>query len=247
MPLPTIQYPIYELTVPSTQKTIRVRPFVVREEKLILMALESKDEKEIISTAKQIISNCILDNDFDVEKAPFFDVDYLFIALRGKSLGETIPLKLRCHAIVDGKDCNTKFDASADISNIEISKDNPSKTVELGPKLIVHMKYPTYGVMKALNANGGVLDNKINVVIACIDKIIQDGKSYSANEYSKEELTKFVEDLLEEQFMRLENFVDNFPSFAVVVQQKCPKCGFNHDLRYTDLTGFFQYSSAMTH
>ena len=115
MALPKIELPAYDFTIPSSGKQIRVRPFTVKEEKMLLMAIESKAPSDIILTVKQVINNCILDGDLDVDKMPFFDIDYLFIFLRAKSVGETVAVKLTCNNVVDDKPCGNEFMAEMDI------------------------------------------------------------------------------------------------------------------------------------
>lgn len=149
MDLPKIDLPVYELKLPSSGKTVTVRPFLVKEEKLLLMAVESKDENNIIQTTKQIINNCILDNDVKIDKLPFFDVDYLFIALRAKSIGEVVPVNFICKMPFAAQTCGTMFPVDIDISRCEVKKDDSiSFDIKLTDKVGVKMKYPSYEVMK---------------------------------------------------------------------------------------------------
>ena len=121
--LPKIDMPVYEIKIPSNGQSITVRPFTVKEEKLLLMALESDDDLEIVNTTKQIINNCIVSEKIDVNTLPFFDVDYLFIALRAKSIGEKVDIKYTCKNVVDGQICGASFNAEIDVSNVKIVKD----------------------------------------------------------------------------------------------------------------------------
>jgi hypothetical protein len=125
MALPELILPIYELTIPSSGKQIKVRPFVVKEEKILLMASESNDDLEIINTTIQTIKNCIVEGDVNVEKLPFFDIDYLFIALRAKSIGETVDMTFICNnQIEDESICGNKFEAPIDIGKVTVIKDD---------------------------------------------------------------------------------------------------------------------------
>ena len=238
--LPKIDVPIYELNLPSSGKTIRVRPFIVKEEKLLLQALESKDETQIVETTKQIVNNCILSEDVDVEKLPFFDVDYLFIALRAKSVGEAIDVSFRCNNRVEDTKCNFVFQAAIDISNISVDNLGQEKKIQLTDKVLVKMKYPSYDVMKRLSDKDDTLSKKIKVIAASIDMIVEGDKVYSPKDYSKEEFEEYIGGFTEEQFKKVSAFVDNFPSFKVIADNKCPKCGFNHHIEYTDFTSFFR-------
>jgi hypothetical protein len=240
MTLPVVDVPIYELKLPSNGKEIRVRPFLVKEEKLLLIAAESDDIEEIIKTTKQVINNCLIDKNIDVDKLPFFDVDYLFIALRAKSISESIEMRFTCNEInKEGEPCRHAFDTEIDISKAEIFKTDVPNTFDLDKGTSVKMKYPSYSIMKTLNENDNALENKIKVIAACIEHIVQRDKVYSSKDYTKVELQAFVEGLTEENYKKLELFVDNFPYFAVNVQKKCPKCGYLHDIRYTDFASFF--------
>ena len=140
MTLPKIDVPIYDITLPSNGKTIKIRPFLVKEEKLLLMAIESKDNDNIIKTTKQVINNCIVSGDLDLEKIPFFDVDYLFIALRAKSIGEKIETSYVCNNVVDGNKCGGVFETDIDISNCVIKKkDDITMDIALSSKLSMKM------------------------------------------------------------------------------------------------------------
>jgi len=238
--LPTIDVPTYEIKIPSTGKPVTVRPFLVKEEKLLLMALQSNDDQEIINTTKQVIRNCIIDGDIDVEKLPFFDVDYLFIALRAKSVGESIDIKFTCNASVNGSKCGNIFPARIDISNSKVVKDDSiSNDVVLSGTLRIKMKYPSYSAMKTILDDDEVLNKKIKIVVSSIEYIQDKDKIYSTKDVSKEELTSFVENLTQDQFRKLEHFVDNFPSFVVTTEATCDKCGYNHRLEYRDFSSFF--------
>lgn len=239
--LPKIQAPTYELKLPSNGKEILIRPFLVREEKLLLMAAESKDEQEIIRTTKQVINNCLVSGEVDVEKLPFFDIDYLFIALRAKSVGESLDLKFNCQAVQpDGDICGNAFDVKIDITNVELlQKKDVEKDINIAPSIRIKMKYPTYSLMKAISMEDIPIERKIVVITNCIEQIIEKDKVYTQKDFTKTELKNFVEGMTQEQFKKLEYFVDNFPTFAINAKSKCGKCGFEHNIQYDDFTSFF--------
>lgn len=239
--LPKIDVPIYELALPSSGKTVRVRPFLVKEEKLLLIAVESKDQNTIIQTTKQIINNCLVDEDVSVDKLPFFDVDYLFIALRAKSIGETVAVNFICNIYKEGSKCGTMFPVDIDISKCEIKKkEDITNLIKLTDKVAMKMKYPSYEIMKRFNESEDALSKKIKIIVASIDQIIDGDKVLASKDFSREELEEYVEGFTEEQFKKLENYVDNFPSFVIKAQGVCPKCKFEHHLEYTDFTSFFR-------
>jgi hypothetical protein len=248
--LPKVSVPIYELNLPSSGKPVKIRPFTVKEEKLLLMALNSKDDNQIIETTKQVINNCILSEEVDVEKLPFFDVDYLFIALRAKSVGEAIEVNFICNNVLTDSShgvglgtsskCSMVFPVPIDISKVEVSNKNMEKTIRLTDSIVVKMKYPSYEVMKRLVDNEDDISRKVKVIVESLDMIIDGDKIYSSKDHSKEELEQFVEGFTDEQFKRISVFVDNFPGFEIIAEKQCPKCGFNHRIRYKDFTSFFQ-------
>lgn len=241
MALPSITLPTYELTIPSNGKKITIRPFLVKEEKLLLMALESQEDIDIINTTKQIIKNCIVDgDDVDIDKLPFFDVDYLFIALRAKSVGESIEVKFTCNNYHNGNVCGEVFPANIDIANCKIIKNEKlDPSIPVNAQFKVKMKYPNYTVMKSIMDNDNVLNKKIRIIAGSIDYIQDRDKVYTSKDVTKEELNAFVEGLTQEQYKRLEEWVDNFPYFVVTSQAKCPKCGYDHELEYREFTSFF--------
>lgn len=241
MALPKIDVPTYDISLPSTGKTIKIRPFLVKEEKLLLMAVESKDNENIIKTTKQVINNCIVAGDVDVEKIPFFDVDYLFIALRAKSIGEKIEMSYTCNNDTPQGRCGGVFQADIDISNCEIDKNEDiGLDITLTNTLKMKMKYPTYSIMKAIMGNETILEKKIRVICSCVDRIVNGDKVYTTKDFSKEELKAFIEGLTQDQYKKLEQFVDNLPTFYISSKSKCPKCQFEHNIKYTDFTRFFQ-------
>lgn len=239
MTLPKIDVPIYDLKIPSSGKVLKVRPFSVKEEKLLLMASESKSIDDVITTVKQIIGNCIIEGEVDLNKTPFFDVDYMFIFLRAKSIGESVEVRLTCNNVVNDKVCGNVFETGLDISNCEIvTPEEITNDIKLDAKRGVKMKYPGYSVIKHIE-QAPLADQKTAIIVSSIE-YIYDGKTmHSAKDYSKDDLKKFVEDLTEENYKKLEAFVDNFPTFVVTMDAKCGKCGFEHHVRYSDFYDFF--------
>ena len=240
MSLPKIDLPVYDIKLPSTGQTIKIRPYLVKEEKLLLMAVESEDDNEIINATKQVINNCIIEPKIDIEKLPFFDVDYLFIALRAKSVGETIEIKFTCNNLVDGRSCNNVFPAAIDIANSEITKPagvvNP---IELGNGIKLKMKYPNYTTMKRLLENDNVIDKQTSIIAGSVEQIISNESVLTEKDFSKADLAKFLEDLTKEQYQKLVDYIENFPSFVINAEAKCDKCGYNHKLVYDDFASFF--------
>lgn len=243
MPLPKIDMPIFELTIPSTGKQIKVRPFVVKEEKLLLMASESKDVREVIEVTKQIINNCIIDGGeeaVNIDKLPFFDIDYLFIALRSKSIGENIDLQFKCNNIVEGEKCGSVFETQVDISKATVEmNDSVTDDIKVSDGKGIKMKYPNYATMKIIMSEESDIDKKIKLIANSIDYIYDKDQIYPAKDHTKEELIEFVEGMTEVNFKKLEYFVNNLPGFIVRLEAPCNSCGFVHKINYRDFDDFF--------
>eukprot|EP00697_Spironema_sp_BW2_P016224 gnl/Spiro4/7369_TR3861_c1_g1_i1.p2 gnl/Spiro4/7369_TR3861_c1_g1~~gnl/Spiro4/7369_TR3861_c1_g1_i1.p2 ORF type:complete len:247 (+),score=24.63 gnl/Spiro4/7369_TR3861_c1_g1_i1:8222-8962(+) len=171
----------------------------------------------------------------------FFDIDYLFIALRAKSVGESIDIKYTCNNVVDGNACGAVFPATIDITNCKVVKDDTiSNEVLLPGQIKVKLKYPNYSQIKAILDDENVIDKKIKLVVASIDYIQEREKIISLKDTTPEELTTFVESLTQEQYHKLEHWIDNFPSFVITSEATCKKCGFKHQLEYNDFDAFFR-------
>ena len=239
--LPKIDVPTYQIKIPSSGKEITVRPFLVKEEKLLLIAAQSKDNMEIINTTKQVINNCIVEGHrTNIDNLPFFDIDYIFIALRAKSIGETVNVNFTCNNIVDDNPCGGRFAAQIDITKCELVKNSDIKQdITLSGSIKLKMKYPTYAVMKTLGEDDITIEKKIKIISASIDQVIDKNKVYTSKDFTPNEIRNFVEGLTQDQFKKLEEYVDNFPSFVVNAEAKCPHCGFDHKIKYDNFASFF--------
>jgi hypothetical protein len=239
--LPKIDLPTFTIKVPSTGKESTFRPFVVKEEKLLMMASESNDSNEIIKTTKQVINNCLVSGDINVEKLAFFDVDYLFVALRSKSIGETVELKYRCNHKTDGVECRNVFDVNLNITDYEVyGTDKEKLDIDLQNGIKLKMKYPTYTAMKSVNSSDNPFDRKIDLLVNCIEIIYDKDKVLTDKDFSKEELRGFIENLSEQQFRKLDEFINDLPFFQFVAEADCNKCGFHHKIKIQDFESFFQ-------
>jgi hypothetical protein len=241
MTLPTIDMPIYEMKIPSSGETIKVRPFTVKEEKLLLMAAESGNIKDVTNTVKQVINNCIISGKFDVENVPFFDIDYAFIYLRAKSIGEKQEIQLNCRNKPDEvNECGATIPAFVDMNDVEVVK-NPDLDfdIKLDKGKGVIMKYPPYSAIKSIEEEKQPIDKTIMMIIHCIDKIYDKDNVYPAKDHSIADLKAFIEQLSESNFKKLEAWTKDFPTFLAVIDAKCPKCGFEHHVRYSDFEDFF--------
>lgn len=231
---PNNDLPTFEVKLPSNGKKIALRPFTVKEEKLLLMAVESGDVKDIIATTLQVVNNCIQDVTIDIDKLPFFDIDYLFITLRSKSVGEKISVEYTCNK------CDAKYPSNIDIQNCKIDKNSAiKKNIDLG-NMVFTMKFPTYSTMKIINENEHIINKKIEIIYGSTEYVTQKDRVYKVDvDMSREETIELIEELTQGQFKKLEEFVDNFPSFLIESKTKCPKCKTEHIVQYKDFSRFF--------
>ena len=206
MPLPKITTAEYELKLPSSGKTIKYRPFLVKEEKILILSLESQDNKQITNAVKQVLKECVISKGIKIDQLPSFDIEYLFLNVRGKSVGETIDLLVTC-----GDDGETEVPVTISIDEITVSRsDDHSPDVELSDGYSVKMKYPS--LSQFVDSNFGelegkdVVDKSFDMVASSIDMVYNDEEMFSAAECTKKELKEWVESLTSAQFQKIEKF-----------------------------------------
>ena len=203
MPLPKVNTPTYELVLPSTNKKIKYRPFLVREEKILIMALETEDVKQITSSVIEILNACILTRGIKIEKLATFDLEYLFLNVRAKSVGESIDVNVTCP-----DDNKTTVEVKVDIDSIKIIKSkNHKDTVKLDDTLSLKLNYPSIEQFIENNfesSKGGEVTNTLDMITSCIDMIYSDEESWNASETSKKDLEEFIEQLNTKQFRVIE-------------------------------------------
>ena len=238
MPLPTISTPTYELTLPSSNRKIKYRPFLVKEEKILILAMESQDTKQIARSVKDVISKCILTKGIKVEKLSTFDIEYLFLNIRGKSVGEKIEVMVTCPD--DGK---TQVPMSIDIDSIKIQKDkNHSTDIVLDDTYTLRMKYPSLNEFIKNNfgavENMGV-DDTFDLIASCIDQVYTEEESWTSDECTKKELSDFVESLNSSQFKLVENFFVTMPKLSHTIKVKNPNTKVESDVKIEGLQSFF--------
>ena len=233
MPLPVINAPTYELTIPSTGQTVQYRPFLVKQEKILLMANEGGEASEIVRAMKQIIGNCI-QNGYNTDNMPLFDVEYIFLKLRSKSVNEFSEVGFRC------PECDEVNRVQIDLSGVEISVDDThSNKVELTNDIGLIMKYPQ---LDSVNIND-LESNDVNVVFevisSCIDSIYQGEEIHDSGDYTKQEISEFINNLTQEQFLKIQQFFDTMPKLSHTVPYKCGKCEYDEPLLLEGLQNFF--------
>lgn len=242
--LPKIDVPIYETKLISNGKTIRYRPFLVKEQKIFLMAAESNDPNETVNAIKQVINNCVID-DIDVESLATFDIEHLFIQLRARSVGEVVSLKYNCNNTVkdeEGKEkvCGGKVSFDLNVLEISATKD-PEHTnkIQVTEKMGIVMKYPTFKTVNKLDINSNDMEQILDVIIGCIDYIYDEEKIYYAKDSTKEELIEFIESLTQGDLEKIQKFFDTLPKFKKDLKFKCGKCGYEDDIVVEGIQNFF--------
>lgn len=245
MALPKIDVPIHTVDLPLTKKTVRFRPFLVKEEKLLLMAMESQEQKTIIDSIKQVLNNCCLD-EVDIESLPTSDLEFFFLNLRARSVGEIVELQYRCNNKVkdeagEEKTCNhvVKFDLNILEVKPEIPANHTTK-IELTKDLGIMMKYPNITAIETIEAGeGSDVEKVMKIVSECIDFIYDTESIYYKKDISAEELTEFVESLTREQFSKIQEFFDTLPKIRKTVEFTCGKCGYKEDIVIEGIQNFF--------
>ena len=245
MALPKIDVPTYETKLISNGKTVKYRPFLVKEQKLFLMAAQSTDEKETVDVVKQVLNNCIL-SDIDVDDLPTFDLEHLFMQLRARSVGEVVNLKYNCNNTVkDDKDeekvCGSLVKFDLNILDIKpIIDEKHSSKIEISDKLGILMKNPTLSLIKdAGNLANEDVDTVLNVIVSCIDYIYDADQMYYAKDSTKEELLEFIENLQQEDMEKIQLFFNTMPKIAKELDFKCKKCGYEETITVQGIQNFF--------
>ena len=241
MPLPKINTPTYELTLPSNKKKIRYRPFLVREEKILVLALESEDQKQITDAIIQIIGDCLITKNVDVTKLPTFDIEYLFLNVRSKSVGESVEVNITCPD--DGK---TKVETSINIDDIKVVKSKDHKLIiQLDEKYSMKLKYPSLDQFIENNFDFEMAEPNESVSAAmsmlssCIDIIYDQEESWDASESTKEELDEFIDQLNTKQFQQVEEFFRTMPKLSHTIKVKNPQTGVESEVVLEGLASFF--------
>ena len=241
MPLPKISTPQYELVLPSTGKTIKYRPFLVKEEKILILALESQSTKEITNAIKQVLKDCIVTKGVKVEELPTFDIEYIFLNVRGKSVGESLDLIITC-----GDDGETQVPVTVFIDQIKVEEDPEHKRdIQLDTDLVLRMKYPSLDQFIktnfdfSSNQSSSNIERSFDIISSCIDVIFNAEESWSAADSTKKELTDWIETLTPNQFKEIEKFFDTMPRLSHTVKVTNPKTKVESDVVLEGLTSFF--------
>jgi hypothetical protein len=240
MALPKIDIPTYEIELPISKKKIKYRPFLVKEQRNLLMAIESDETSTIQQNIKDILYNCTLTEGIDIERLPILDVEYYFINLRAKSVGEVVESSYRCNNEIDNEPCKNIMKANINLLEIKPNLSNIiDPEIKLTPQLVIKMKYPEFGNVKESLNMDNITDITFNMIANSVEYIYDGEQFYYANEAEPGEMLDFIEQLNQEQFDKVENFFNNLPRMINNVKMKCGKCGFDHTIEVEGLENFF--------
>lgn len=241
MALPVIDTPVYDLTLPLSKKEIRFRPFLVKEQKNLLMAMEADDSETIERNIRQVLQNCTLTKEINIDKLPVVDIEYYFLNLRARSVSEIVEGEYLCNNEVDGKECGGKMKSSFNLLEIKVDMDPDTKdTIQITDKLTIKLKYPEFSLVEKLKGKESAVEIAFEIVADSIEYIFDGEQYYYADETPKEELMQFLETLNQAQFSKLEEFFNKLPVINKTVDMTCPRCGFVHNLTMQGLESFFE-------
>jgi len=238
MPLPKINTPTYELVLPSSNRKVKYRPFLVREEKLLIIALESEDLKQITTAVIDVLNSCILTKGTKVEKMATFDIEYLFLNVRAKSVGEQVEVNVICP-----DDGETTVQMPIDIDAIKVQKNKEhTDIVKLDDDISLKLKYPSLTEFISSNFDADAtndVDTTMHMITSCIDIIYNAEESWKASESTPKELEDFVEQLNTKQFKDIENFFNTMPKLSHKINVKNPKTEVESEVVLEGLASFF--------
>jgi hypothetical protein len=240
MALPKIGTPIYDLELPLSKKKIRFRPFLVKEQKNLLMAMESGDRESIEQNVKQVLNNCTVTEGIDIDKLPVIDIEYYFLQLRARSVGEIVENKYRCDNMVDEKSCGNIMETSLNLLDIKVSGIvEGNDVIQLNETISIKLKYPEFSILNKLSKLTSVSDIAFEMIAESVEYIYDGEQFYYAKEVETKEIVEFIESLNQQQFSKIEDFFANLPKIEKKIEMKCSRCSFDHTLDVEGLESFF--------
>ena len=237
MPLPQISAPTYELTIPSSKRKIRYRPFLVKEEKILVIAMESNDIGDIARAVKQVLGQCILTKGIKIDKLSTFDIEYLFLNVTGKSVGETVDIKVTCP-----DDGVTTVPVTVDLDAIQVTFDpEHDKDIILDDKLKMRMKYPSLDefIKENFQVDNVGFEQSIEMIASCVDMIYSEDETWTGADFTQKEMVDFLEGLGSKQFKELEKFFTTMPKLTHEIKVKNPKTKKENTIKLEGLAAFF--------
>ena len=238
MPLPKIATPTYELELPSTRQSIKYRPFLVKEEKVLVIALESEDTKQITNAIKAVLKNCVLTKGVKVETLPTFDIEFLFLNIRGKSVGEEIEVNIVCP-----DDEQTNVPVSIDLDSIQVQRsDDHTNQIKLDDDLMMEMKYQSLEQLIKNNFDfdeKNQMDQSFDLIATCIDKIYNEDEVWATADCTKKEVKEFLESMNSSQFKEIEKFFESMPKLKHTIEVTNPNTKVKSEVVLEGLASFF--------
>jgi len=235
MALPKLDSPTYELSVPSTGAKIPYRPYLVKEEKILMMAMESNNTNQMMTAVKDVIRSCTSES-VDVDTLAMFDIEYIFTQLRAKSVGETATIKVKC------EECETSNEVDVDLQEVRVDiPQSDTKVIKLTNTIGVSLRYPSVDTMMRAQADESKsdIDRVFDLITACIDSIYSGDQIFDASEQTEQELRDFIESLNTKQFNEVREFIEGIPSAAITVKFKCTSCSHGNEFDVKGLGNFF--------
>lgn len=240
MALPKIDSPVFTLKLPLSGREIKFRPFLVKEHKNLMMAKEADDYETILRNVKQVLLNCTLTDNVDIDDLPILDIEYYFLNLRARSSGEVVELKYICNNEVGEQECGNVMDTTLNLLDINITDHNENDNlIQIDKNLSVKLSYPKFSSLNEFDKSQDITELAINMIVDSIEYIFDGQQYYYANESTKKELIEFVEGLNQSQFSNLEKFFENIPKLDKTINITCSKCGFQHVIVVEGLDDFF--------
>lgn len=243
MALPKLEVPTYEIELPLSKKKLKYRPFLVKEQKNLLMAMESGDADTIQHNIRDILGVCTLTPDINLDELPIIDIEYYFINLRAKSVGEISETRYRCNnKVSETKECGNIMESKINLTEIyPESEEVVDPEIKISDNIVVKMRYPQFGLIKdSINMNN-VTDVTFNMIASSIEYVYDGEQFHYAKETTKEDLIQFIESMNQQQFEKIEHFFNNIPKLKKKIDLTCSKCSFNHTLDVEGLESFFGY------
>ena len=238
MPLPKIATPTYELELPSTGQSIKYRPFLVKEEKVLVIALESEDNKQITTAIKAVLKSCILTKGVKVESLPTFDIEYLFLNIRGKSVGEELEVNVICP-----DDGETTVSVTISLDEIEVQKDeNHSNKIKIDDSIMMELKYPSLDQFIKNNFDfndKNAMDQSFDLIASCIDKVYTEDEVWATADCTKKEVKEFLESMNSQQFKEIEAFFESMPKLSHTIKVTNPNTKVESEVTLEGLASFF--------
>jgi len=239
MALPKIDTPTYTLDLPLSKKQVLFRPFLVKEQRNLMMALEADDKDTVERNIKQVLTNCTLSTDIVIDDLPVIDIEYYFINLRARSVGEIVENKYVCTNTVGENQCNNKMEVKLNLLEVKVEMPDQPDVVQLTDTMSIKLKYPKFSIISKLANKESAVEVAFDIMIESIEYIFDGQQYYYSVDSTKEELTDFIESLSQEQFSKLEAFFENLPKIKKHIDMKCSKCGFDHSMDIEGLENFF--------